>query len=290
MIGNEMLCTLLVTACLARTLGRVPAHPLRHAFGTGLLAGAASLAKSTGWVALGAAGVSYAVRLRHDRRRMLAALVVLGVAGVGLAAPHTLRLMRATGASPLGVMSGGVGSPDARAAMADQPPGERRLAHYLSLPPAALLAPVYLAPGMLESVPGLVYASTWADGHAQFLPPGVDAVLRAETAAALAGLLPTLLGLLGLLRILQRPRLHREWLGAFVFAALLGLAFVFQSWAFPHYSAVKASYLLPAALPASYVLGVGLGALPGAWRSVVRAGLLVLAGGSTALTWYGWWE
>ncbi len=290
MIGNELLCTLLVTACLVRTLDRAPERPLRHALVTGLLGGAASLAKSTGWAALGAASVCYALRLRGEPRRLAAALAALAIAGGGLAAPHALRLMRATGSSPLGVLSGGVGSPDAQAAMAGQPPGERRLAHYLRVPAAALLAPSYLAPGLLESVPGLLYASTWADGHGQFLPAGVDAVLRAEAATALGGLLPTLLGLYGLLQIVRRPRLHAEWLGPFLFAALLGAAFVLQSWVFPHYSAVKASYLLPAALPACYALCVGLGALPGAWRAAARAGLLALAAGSTALTWYGWWS
>jgi hypothetical protein len=291
MIGNEMLCALLVTACLASLLRPPRGSFVGPAVVTGLLGGAAALAKSTGLLALAAAAISAIVRLRAEPRRMLAALAALGVVGSAVVAPHYVRLLRAPDGSPLGVISGGVGSPDARAAMAAQPPGTRRLSHYLRVPSATLTAPFYLSPGMLESVPGLLYASTWADGHAQFLPPGVErAILRAETGIALAGLVPTALLLWGGVRILRRPRLHAEWLGPFVFAAALAAAFVIQTWTFPHYSAVKASYLLPAALPACYTLGIGLGALPGFWLRATRVWLLGLAAGSTALTCYGWWS
>lgn len=291
MIGNEMLCTLLVTACLASLLPDARDAPLRRAAVTGLLGGAAALAKSTGLVALAAAAVGTAVRWRHEPRRLLAVLAVLCGVGGALVSPHALRLLRAPGGSPLAVISGGVGSPDARAAMAAQPPGERRLAHYLRVPAATLVAPFYLSPGMLESVPGLLYASTWADAHAQFLPPGVDpAILRAESAVALGGLLPTALALVGLIRVARRKHLRAGWLGPFAFAALLAAAFCIQTWTFPHYSAVKASYLLPAALPACYALGVGLGALDGAWLRAARLWLLGLAAASSALTAYGWWS
>ncbi len=289
MIGNECLCALLVTAALAWQL-RPVATPIRDAAVSGLLTGAATLAKSTGLVAIAAAALSLLWRLRKRPGRWAPALGVLVGTAALLTAPHALRLLGETGGSPLAVVSGGVGSPDARAAMASQPPGERGLGDYLRVPTATLLRPFYLEPGMLESVPGLLYASTWADAHAALLPPAADPrILPAQALLAVGGLLPTALALLGGLRALREPRHHPGWLAPFVFAGLLALAFVLQTWLFPHYSAVKASYLLPALLPASYLIGVGLGALAGGARLAVRAALLGLATASTAVTTYGWW-
>jgi hypothetical protein len=116
------------------------------------------------------------------------------------------------------------------------------------------------------------------------------AIPRAESATALGGLLPTALLFWGVLGVLRRWDRHREWLGPFVFAGALVVAFLAQTWWVPRYSAVKASYLLPAVLPACYALGVGLASLGPAARGAARAGLLLLAAGSTALTWYGWWS
>lgn len=291
MIGNEALCTFWVTACLVWLMRPFEgSRAVRHAAVTGLMAGAATLSKSTGLVVVAAAALFYALRLRRDPRRLAATVATLLATSALLTAPHTLRLMRATGSGPLAVMSGGVGSPDARGAMQVQPPGERHLSDYLRVPPATFLAPFYLEPGMLESVPGLLYASTWADAHAQFLPPGVDpAILRAEVATSLGGLLPTALAAWGLVTILRRRRELDVFLGPFLFGALLAGAFAVQAWTVPHYSAIKASYLLPAALPASVLLAAGLGELRRA-RGVARAGLLALAAACTALTWYGWWS
>jgi hypothetical protein len=91
------------------------------------------------------------------------------------------------------------------------------------------------------------------------------------------------------LRILRRPRAHVAWLAPLLLAAGMGVAFVRYTWLLPHYSAVKASYMLPALLPASYVLAQGLVAFGGLCRTVLRALLLLIAGASTLLTWWGWW-
>jgi len=292
MIGNEALCTLLVTACAARLMALPPAaKATRHALGTGVLAGLAILSKSTGIVVLGAAVVAYAVALRRDRRALAAALAMLVASAALLSAPYYLRLMRVTGTGPIGAISGGVGSPDARAAMQQQPPGERRIADYFSFPPSALVAPFYLEPRLLHSVPGLLYASTWADAHAQFLPPGADPrILRAETATAIGGLLPTLLAAAGALLCLRRTERRRRWLGPGVLGAALLLGFAVQAWTVPRYSAVKASYLLPALLPGCLALQAGLEALGATTRALARAALLALATAGAGLTWYGWWS
>jgi hypothetical protein len=171
--------------------------------------------------------------------------------------------------------------------MAEQPPGERRLGDYLSLPASTFTAPVHTAPGLQRSVPGLLHASLWADGHGQFLPSAVPAVLRAEAALSVAGLLPTGLALLGAVRLARRRAAADA--PALVFGALLLLAFLRYAWVIPHYSAVKASYLLPALLPGLLLVVEGLAALPGRARRVVRGACVALGWAGLALTWQGWW-
>jgi Dolichyl-phosphate-mannose-protein mannosyltransferase len=291
MMGNETLCALLATAALARLAAApIPPRALRHALGTGALAGLSALAKSTGLLAIAAGALHYAVALRADARRAALAAAAAGGVGAALFAPHVLRLAELTGSSPLAVVSGGATSPDARGAMERQPPGVRRAVDYVWLPAATLLHPIYLDPSLLRSVPGLLYASTWADGHAQFLPPAQSpAILPAESALALAGLLPTGLALAGLWHIARDRRRRQAWLGPLVLLAGLALGFARYTWVFPQYAAVKASYFLPALLPVALALAAGLEAARGRARALLRAALLAIAAGSTALTWYGWW-
>jgi hypothetical protein len=115
----------------------------------------------------------------------------------------------------------------------------------------------------------------------------VPAVLRAEVALSLAGLLPASLALLGAARIVRRRALDAA--PALAFAALLLVAFARYVWVIPHYSAVKASYLLPALLPALLLVSEGLGTLPPRARSAARAGCVALGLAGLAVTWQGWW-
>jgi hypothetical protein len=57
----------------------------------------------------------------------------------------------------------------------------------------------------------------------------------------------------------------------------------------PRYTAVKASYLLSALLPAALALAVGVEGASPRWRTLWRAALLAIAAYATFLTWYGWW-
>jgi hypothetical protein len=291
MIGNETTCALFATAALAR-LCAVPADPARaarHATGTALLAALAGLAKSTGLGVVAVTALAYASRLRRDPTRAARTLLVtLGLALL-LLAPHYGRLVLDRG-SLVAVISGGALADEQGNEMEAQPPGERRLSDYLVVPPAALLAPAKEAPGMVRSVPGLLYASTWADGHGQFLPAQERPVLAAAAASALLGLLPTALFARGLVRVVRQRRAFAPAGPAFAFGALLLAAFLVQTWVVPRYSAVKASYLLPALLPAAIALAVGLSASAGTVRAILRAALLGIAAGMTALTWYGWWR
>jgi hypothetical protein len=292
MLGNETTCAAFATAALARTLA-IPddsRSALRHARATVALAALAALAKSTGLIALAVVGLTYLWRLRGAGARVLlrAALAMSAVAAVGLA-PHYGRLLVEL-RSPLAVISGGQLSDAAGNEMATQPPGERHLADYASFPPSAIAAPFKEAPGMTRSVPGLLYATIWADGHGQFLPVGVQSVVGAAAVSALLGLLPTGLALAGLARILRDARLRGSFAPPLAHAALLLGAFLAQTWLVPRYSAVKASYLLSALLPAAIALAFGLTGTSGALRSALRAALLAIAAWSTFLTWWGWWR
>ncbi len=291
MLGNEALCAFLVTGALARTLQPPPPERvLRHATGTGLWLASALLTKSTALAALPACALGYAAWLARRPRSTVAALALVVGLPLVAAAPHYVRLLEASGGNLLAVVSGGALSPAVRAEMRSQPPGERRLSDYVTLPAAAFLAPVYLAPGMTRSVPGLLYASTWADAHEHFLPASDPRVLAAEAALALGGLLPTGLALVGLARALRRPARHRELLASLLLAAGLLLALLRYTWLLPAYSAVKASYLLSAALPAAACLALGLEAVPARRRGWLRGALLALALACTLVTWRGWWE
>jgi hypothetical protein len=72
-------------------------------------------------------------------------------------------------------------------------------------------------------------------------------------------------------------------------AATLSLAFLRYTWLLPHISAVKASYLLPALLPASIALAVGTEAFYGTARAAIRLILLAGALATSVALWLGWW-
>ncbi len=290
MLGNETTCAFFATLALAR-LAEIPVDPRRarrHALGTAVLGALAALSKSTGLGVVAVAGLIYAARLRADRRRAAAAAAIAWGVPLLVLAPYYARVVAVSGGSPMAVVSGAALSPEPRAEMIGQPPGERRLRDYFSLPASTFVAPVHRAPGLDRSVPGLLYASLWADGHGQFLPAGVPAVLRAQALLAVAGVLPTALAVLGVVRLARRR--DRSTAAPLLFGALLLAAFLRYTWLFPYYSAVKASYLLPALLAGALALAAGLAAAGPRGRALLRAALLAFAVAATAVTWQGWWR
>lgn len=290
MIGNEMLGACLVTVALAR-LTAIPAGSsvLRHAAVTGLWLGAALVTKSSALVAVCAAALAYLVAARAAPRRAFAAAVLSGALSLVVASPHYVRLFHASGGSLMAVVSGAAMAEQAKAEMGSQPPGERHAGDYFSLPLATFLAPHHAAPGLVSSVPGLLYASAFADGHGEFLPGEVPSVLAAESVLALGGIVPTLLATAGLLRMLRTPRRFGRAFGPMLLGALMLAALVRYTWALPTYSAVKASYLLPAALPATLLLALGLANLSPRGRAAARGFCLALAAAASAVLWQGWW-
>ena len=291
-IGNGTLCTLIVTLLMVRMM-RLPeedARLPRHALGTGALAGLALLTKSTGVVALGAAGLTYLLRLRNTPVRALQVGAITAGVALVMAAPHYARLISFAGGSPLSAFSAAAVSPEVMEVMEAQPPGVRTLADYVSFPSATLLHPTYDAPGIVSSIPGLLYTSIWADGHGGFLPIGeFPQVLRARVSMSLAGLLPTALLLVGTFRVARRFGAHAAWLCPLLMLGALSVAFLSYSWRYPTYSAIKASYMLPALLPLAFLTAEGLVAAAPPLRALLRGALLAIAAGFTVLTWWGWW-
>lgn len=294
MMGNEALCILLVTAVLARVvdLARVaPEQAARHALGTGALAALAVLTKVTAAIALPVVGAAYLWRFRHSLRRATAG-ALLATALPALAGGLFFgQLMRTTGGGPSVVLSGSRLSPETRAEMQQQGPGVRWPSDYVSFPIAAITRPYVESDGLATSVPGLFYATLQADAMGEYLPAGAQPrALRAGAVLATAGLLPTALAGLGLLRLLRRPR-AQAWLAApSLYALLLAGAFAYYQWSFPHFSAGKASYVSSALLPAAGWLALGVGALPARAAAAARFALLAVAALDVALLWQGWWR
>ncbi len=290
MLGNETTCALFATAALAR-LCAIPnerARALSHAWPTALLAALAALSKSTGLGVIAVVALAYGHAFRRDRPTALRVTLLCVALPALLIAPHYGRLAVATG-SLRAVIGGGAPSDAAGSEMAAQPPGERHLADYVLLPSATFFAPFVQAPDMVRSVPGLLYATTWADGHGQFLPATSRGVVTAAALCSLFGLVPTGLMIAGAIRIERRRRAYAAAFAPMLFAALLVAALLVQTWVVPRYSAVKASYLLPALLPFAIALAVGVGVTRGMLRTFVRAFLLLFSAFATGVTWYGWW-
>lgn len=289
MLGNETTCALFATAVLVR-LVEIPSDPsraLRHAPMTGLLGGLAALSKWTGAIIVLVAAAAYLARWgRLGRTALYSAAIVAGIAGV-MVGPLIVRIGASAEDPTLAFSSGAAFSPDLAHVMARQPPGERRVGDYFTLPPAVFLAPFYEAPGMVRSVPGLLWGSFWADVHGDFLRPVSAPLLRAESVAAITGLWPTALALFGGFSLLRRRTLR--FAAPLAAGALLLCLLLRYSWILPQYSAVKASYLLPATLAGAILLAAGLCNLPSRWVPAARGSLLALALGGTALTWYSWW-
>ncbi len=283
MLGNETTCTFFVTAALAAL-----ARPASGAAAPALLAGLAALSKATGLLVVPVVALAQALRPGRPAQR-IGALALACAIPLALVGPFYASVALRTGVSPLAVVSGGALSPDAAEEMSHQPPGYRRLAHYTDVPATAVLHPTTRDPALLRSVTALLYASAWADPHGQFLPVSDATISRAGAPSALAGLVPTLLAISGIGAILLAPRRYAFALPGTLFLGVLLAAFVQYTWSVPTASAVKASYLLPAFLPAATALAVGTDRLIPVARRIAQWLLLATAAVTTAAFSLAWW-
>lgn len=293
MVGNEALGVGIASLAVPglMQLQRDPRN-LKLAATLGLLAGLALLTKFTGLFLAGACIVPFC---RSDLdRRGLRALVVLAVVMIGLAGPFYARNVMLTG-SPVPMTRDQEPVKSVEDMMTIR---ERRVSDYLWIDPRALLRPwVRFATGKpaafgtlnpaMTNVWGMLYASMWYDAHSIRLHPRF---IRDSTyvgpVLTLLGIFPTTMLLIGFLAA-SRECLRRgsatEWL-PIVVMSLLGLtAFLIFTWRAPSVTAIKASYLLPLAVPAALFFSRGIGNLPSLLRKCVLTVSIVAVLASSAV-------
>jgi 4-amino-4-deoxy-L-arabinose transferase-like glycosyltransferase len=287
MLGNEALGA--AFAALAAAAGvRLHADPrsARFAAAAGLAVGLALATKFTGFFALPALVVPF---LRRDfDRDCLRAAAVGGLLMISIAGAPYARNFALTG-SPVPMTRDR--DPVARIEQT-LTIRERRLTDYLWLDPAVFREPVVhrlpregrpgrgLNPAM-TNVWGLTYASAWYDAHEIRVADDERAIgVRVGRWLLLLGILPTALMLLGAvlsLRDLARRRPLGQAAPLVGMAVLGGLVFVVFTARAPAAAAVKASYLLPLAVPGAVFFARGACALGSRSRRLALAASMLAA-------------
>jgi len=292
MPGNEASAALFVSVAVAHFVAsgdRERAGTLRDV-GTGALLGLALGVKHSAWVAVAAVFASLAtwaclaaLRGGAVRRAVLrSAAIALGTLLV--AGPLLLRNLSEHG-TPIPFSHE---DPWMHATESGQPPGVRTLRHYLRVPPALFVDANPLAPHLLGSVWGSLYANLWSDnyresdrGRALAFQSGTPRPVRA---LLLLGLLPTGLALAGAalaLRDVAAGRRRAVYVPLLWLAAGMLFAQALFAWQIPTWAAIKATYLLPASLSFAVFLVRGWEGLA---ASAPQAASAALAGlGVTAL-------
>ncbi len=289
MVGNEALGAGLAALALP-ALVRLQANPrdLRAAALAGLMAGLALATKYTGVFVAVACAVPFC--RRDFDRRSLRGLLLCAAVGAVVAGPFYVRNVKLTGT--LFPMTREL--EPMRSAEESFTIRERRLVDYLWINPASLLRPsVFHVKGepaasrnrnpAMTSVWGLAYASTWYDAHRHRIPDRFhrDGIYFGPL-LTLLGIVPTALVVTGFLAALWGLWRRRSSApdAPLVVMAIAGLfTFVTFTWKAPSAAAVKASYLLPLAVPAAVFFARGVGLLS---RRLRLAGLLVSAAAALA--------
>ena len=123
---------------------------------------------------------------------------------------------------------------------------------------------------MMRSVPGLLYATHLVRRPGRVPARAGRSVVAAASLGALLGLVPTVLAFAGLVRIVRRPDCAPTRPPRCSSPRCSSRPFSSQTWVVPRYSAVKASYLLPALVPVSLALGIGVASRRGVPRAALR--------------------
>jgi tetratricopeptide (TPR) repeat protein len=257
MPGNEPTAAFCVSLAIAHFALRADASPARD-LATGALLGLALLAKYSAFVAVAAVFASLASEALLASapraaawRRALRRAAVMGLALLVVAGPFYARNAFEQGR----LMPTSRDDPFVRAAESGQPPGERHALDYLRFPPRLFADANPLAPHLLGSVWGSLYANTWFDTHHETDRDRVLLLERSTPGVARAlialGLLPTGLAAAGAVLALRdawRGRRGHVYLPLLWLAVgMLGAQALF-AWRVPTWAAVKSSYLLPASL------------------------------------------
>jgi hypothetical protein len=273
MLNEEMLAASLGTAALyagTLALGARSGPPgLARAACIGALAGLALLTKLSGLLVVVALVASFLwVGVRSgERGRWARCATWVAVAAGAIGGGYYLRNLLAYGyLYPYGL--------EVHDIMFTMPPGDRGLLDYVRVPLATWLDPQLLHPDLLRSVWGSTYATAWFDGHRMFLPRALPEVRLHGTALTVLGLLPTLAFLVGLARGIRRIWRREDGVDALLVAmvALCVAGYVLFTWRNPWFASLKASYLLPIALPFAFYASEALAG----WMRRGRAMALLL--------------
>jgi len=265
MPGNEMLATLLGSAAVALFIANSARAAPRLSLdaGTGGLAGLALLTKFSALIPLLAIEATLCfvlVRGVHPPMRLLARMAVIAGLALAISGPYYARNVEEFG-TPFELSRDG---PLVSGIESGQPPGERSWRDYLNLPPRLFVDPDLSAEHLIHSVWGSVYLSTWTE----------DAPGRAwARTLAFAGLIPTVLFVVGLVRSLRRAwRDPSSGVDATLGILALGglAAFAIFAWRVPIWSALKGSYLLNLSLPYGVFVACAAAELPGGFAAALR--------------------
>ena len=277
MLGNEglntVLCSLAVYA-LIRTL----ADPgWRRALVLGGVLGLALLTKATAAAVFAAAVVSLAAWTIHHRRWRDGAInLIVVVAASSLICGWYYARNIAHFGTPLAMSRSYSFVAHVENAL---PAGNRGPRAYLSFDPHIFVNPRYIEPPVIDSVWSGIFGGMWFEVVGAALTPSVqdDAGVRWVARLLLVlGVVPTVVTLLGLGAGVFRS-VRRGWddtLVAMLFVSGMVVAmFIVFTHSVPSFTAVKASYLLPAIVPFSFWFALGIDVLT-RWRRLLIAVLV----------------
>jgi arylsulfatase A-like enzyme/tetratricopeptide (TPR) repeat protein len=282
MLGNEVFNTVLCSLALYFMVRTLQTETLGTTIALGVTLGLALLTKTTAIAYVPAAGLVIVAWGLHTGRWRAAftRLVVIGVLTLTIAGWFYARNVAVYG-SPFQMSRDYFVTHRIEATIAK---GQRGIAAYTTLDSRIFTDPTYHQGPVLDSVWTGAYATTWFDAHGGwFLPPPPSslAIRRIGRALMVLGTIPTLLVLLGLVTCVWRL-FHRGWDDTLVvmFVALGMMAALFVAYTFNNriYTAVKASYMLPAIVPFGFFFALGVSTV-GTWgraRAAVLAELLLL--------------
>jgi 4-amino-4-deoxy-L-arabinose transferase-like glycosyltransferase len=262
MLGNESLNTVICSLALMYMVMTLRTERNAPVIVLGIVLGLGLLTKFTSVVYVMCAGVVLLIWFArsHKWKRLFAWTAILAVSILIIAGPFYARNMRVYG-NPVQMSRDYFATQRIENTITK---GRRDLAAYTSFDTRILRNPTYISGPVLNSVWTGAFATTWYDAEGGWFLPfalGNPVVTRIGQALLILGLVPTILVLVGMAEGV-RHLIVRGWddvLVCMAAATVLMLAlFVVYTYENRIFTAVKASYLLPAVVPFSFWFTLGL--------------------------------